>query len=171
EFSTASPQKDDDDTTLAETLLNIQRSIAKDKGKALELQKQLDERKEDKGDQAHDINWSDPSVLRYHALQNRPFSKDEVRKNMCTYLKNQGGYKQSYFKGLRSRFDLQQESSKKQKLDEQIEVQVDSDQEEDEMKKYMKIVPDEEITIDDIPFATKPPVIIGWKIISEGRIS
>nr|GEX29608.1 putative ribonuclease H-like domain-containing protein [Tanacetum cinerariifolium] len=62
-----------------------------------------DKRKEDKGDQAHDINWSDPSVLRYHALQNRPFSKAEVRKNMCTYLKNRGGYKQSYFKGLRLR--------------------------------------------------------------------
>nr|GEW42724.1 putative reverse transcriptase domain-containing protein [Tanacetum cinerariifolium] len=152
EFSTASPLKDDDDITLAETLLNIKRSTAKDKGKgimqepelpkkikkreriqlildeelaqklyakelanettrqeqekynlekALELQKQLDERKEDKGDQAQDIYWSNPSVLRYHALQNRPFSKAKVRKNMCTYLKNQRGYKQSYFKGLR----------------------------------------------------------------------
>ncbi|GJU77047.1 hypothetical protein Tco_1274117 [Tanacetum coccineum] len=46
------------------------------------------------------INWSDPAVLRYHAIQNRPLSKDEVRKNMCTYLKNQGGYKQSQFKGM-----------------------------------------------------------------------
>nr|GEX06947.1 hypothetical protein [Tanacetum cinerariifolium] len=177
EFSTVSPQKDNDDTNLVETLLNIQRSAATIKGN------QLDERKEDKGDQAHDIDWSDPNVLRYHALQNRPFSKAEVRKNMCTYLKNQGGYKQSYFKGMRykdirpifkrvwdqnhtfvpmdseiekevmkrSRFDLQQESSKKQKLDEQAEVQVDSDQEEDEMKKYIKIVPDEEIAIDVIP--------------------
>nr|GEV15094.1 hypothetical protein [Tanacetum cinerariifolium] len=168
-FSTASPQKDDDDITFVETLLNIQRSAAKDKRKGimqepellkkikereredpvkkdLELQKQLDERKEDKGDQAHDIDRSDPSVLRYHALQNRPFSKAEVRKNMCTYLKNQGGYKKSYFKGL-------------------------SDQEEDEMKKYIKIVPDEEIAIDVIPLATKPPVIVDWKIISKGMIN
>nr|GEW48484.1 hypothetical protein [Tanacetum cinerariifolium] len=82
-----------DDETLAETLLNIKRSVAKDKEKAkeiakqeqekynlekaLELQKQLDKRKEDKGDQAHDIDWSNPSVLRYLALQNRPFSKAE----------------------------------------------------------------------------------------------
>nr|GEW54096.1 zinc finger, CCHC-type [Tanacetum cinerariifolium] len=132
-----------------------------------------------------------------------PFSKAEVRKNMCTYLKNRVGYKQRYFKRLRyedirpifervwgqnhtfvpidseikkevmkrSRFDLQQECSKKQKLDEQSEVQVDSDQEEDEMKKYMKIVPDEEITIDAISLATEPPVIFDWKILSEGRIS
>ncbi|GJR50806.1 MAK10-like protein [Tanacetum coccineum] len=28
-------------------------------------------------DQAHDIDWSDPAVLRYHAVQNRSFSKVE----------------------------------------------------------------------------------------------
>ncbi|GJR06246.1 putative ribonuclease H-like domain-containing protein [Tanacetum coccineum] len=53
-----------------------------------------------KVDQAHDIDWSDPAVLRYHALQNRHFSVAEVRKNMCMYLKNQGGYKMSHFKGM-----------------------------------------------------------------------
>nr|GEX38226.1 retrovirus-related Pol polyprotein from transposon TNT 1-94 [Tanacetum cinerariifolium] len=51
-------------------------------------------------DSAHDINWKDPALLRYHALQNRSFSKVEVRKSMCIYLKNQGGYKQIYFKGM-----------------------------------------------------------------------
>ncbi|GJX29187.1 hypothetical protein Tco_0237266 [Tanacetum coccineum] len=69
---------------------------------ALELQKQLDEREEvtDKVDQAHDIDWSDPAVIRYHTLQNRRFSVAEVRKNMCLYLKNQGGYKMSHFEGM-----------------------------------------------------------------------
>ncbi|GJR61250.1 hypothetical protein Tco_1503412 [Tanacetum coccineum] len=52
-------------------------------------------------DQAHDIDWSDPAILRNHAVQNRSFSKAKVRKNMCIYLKNQGGYKQSYFKGIK----------------------------------------------------------------------
>ncbi|GJS80570.1 hypothetical protein Tco_0730451 [Tanacetum coccineum] len=63
--------------------------------------KQLDEREEvaAKVDQDHDIDWSDPAVLRYHTLQNRPFSVAEVRNNMCLYLKNQGGYKTSHFKG------------------------------------------------------------------------
>ncbi|GJR82141.1 hypothetical protein Tco_0152926 [Tanacetum coccineum] len=46
------------------------------------------------------IMESDPAVLRYHALQNRYFSVTEVMKNICTYLKNQGGYKQSNFKGM-----------------------------------------------------------------------
>ncbi|GKC10378.1 hypothetical protein Tco_1007160, partial [Tanacetum coccineum] len=40
------------------------------------------------------------AVMEIHALQNRSFSVAEVRKNMCTYLKNQGGYKQSHFKGM-----------------------------------------------------------------------
>ncbi|GJR80067.1 hypothetical protein Tco_0150852, partial [Tanacetum coccineum] len=64
--------------------------------------KELDKRKEVVGEttQAHDIDWSDPVVLRYHTLQNRPFSVAEVRKNMCMYLKNQGGYKLSHFKGM-----------------------------------------------------------------------
>ncbi|GJW90754.1 putative ribonuclease H-like domain-containing protein [Tanacetum coccineum] len=69
---------------------------------ALELQKKLDEREEvtAKVDQAHDIDWSDPSLLRYHTLQNRPYSVAEVRKNMCLYLKDQGGFKMSHFKGV-----------------------------------------------------------------------
>ncbi|GJT29005.1 hypothetical protein Tco_0909280 [Tanacetum coccineum] len=134
-FSTTSPQNDDDEVTLAETLVNIKRSVEKDKGKAimqesespkkikkkemiqmghdeelaqrlhaeelvkstarqeqekydfekaLELQKQLDEREEvvAKSSQVHDIDWSDPAVIRYHTLQNRSFSKAKVRKNM-----------------------------------------------------------------------------------------
>ncbi|GKC24508.1 hypothetical protein Tco_1026658, partial [Tanacetum coccineum] len=43
---------------------------------------------------------SDHAVIRYHALQNRSRSVAEVRKNMCIYLKNQGGYKMSHFKGM-----------------------------------------------------------------------
>ncbi|GJS63928.1 hypothetical protein Tco_0678492 [Tanacetum coccineum] len=46
------------------------------------------------------IDWSDPAVIRYHALLNRPRSVAEVRKNMCKYLCNQGGYKMKHFKGM-----------------------------------------------------------------------
>ncbi|GKB37346.1 hypothetical protein Tco_0882288 [Tanacetum coccineum] len=80
---------------------------------ALELQKQLDEREEvaAKVDQAHEIDWSDPAILRYHTLKNLPFSVAEVRKNMCLYMKNQGSeIEREVMK--RSGFDLQQESSK-----------------------------------------------------------
>ncbi|GKA69351.1 hypothetical protein Tco_0775415 [Tanacetum coccineum] len=52
-----------------------------DLAQALELQKQLDEREEvvAEADPAQVIDWSDPVVLRYHAQQNRSFSKAEVR--------------------------------------------------------------------------------------------
>ncbi|GJU19963.1 hypothetical protein Tco_1153305 [Tanacetum coccineum] len=67
---------------------------------ALRLQKKLEE-KEAVTAKVHDIDWSDPVILRHHTLQNRPFSKTKVRKNMCLYLKNQGGYKMSHFKGIK----------------------------------------------------------------------
>ncbi|GKB34781.1 hypothetical protein Tco_0879723 [Tanacetum coccineum] len=70
---------------------------------ALELQRQLNEREEVPAEatQSQTIDWSDPAVLRYNALQNRPYYVAEVRKNMVMYLKNQAGYKQSFFKGMK----------------------------------------------------------------------
>ncbi|GJR17909.1 hypothetical protein Tco_1307713 [Tanacetum coccineum] len=43
--------------------------------------------------------------------------------------------------------------------------------EEAEMKKHMEnVVNEEEITVDAIPLATKPPIIVVWKIIKEGMM-
>nr|GEV75785.1 hypothetical protein [Tanacetum cinerariifolium] len=67
--------------------------------------------------------------------------------------------------------ELEFDKSKKQKLDEKVEVKEDNDQKEAEIKMYMKIVSDDEVAIDAIPLATKPPIIINWKIIKEGNIS
>nr|GEV00166.1 hypothetical protein [Tanacetum cinerariifolium] len=87
-----------------EEAIRLQEQIFKEERQRIardaEIAKQLQEAIA-KADSAHDIDWNDPIVLRYHALQNRPFPKAEVRKNMCTYLKNHKGYKQSYFGGLR----------------------------------------------------------------------
>ncbi|GJZ89346.1 putative ribonuclease H-like domain-containing protein [Tanacetum coccineum] len=59
--------------------------------------------------------------------------------------------------------ELEQERIKKQKIDD--------DQEEAEMKKHMEIVVDEEeIAVDAIPLATKPLIIVDWKIIKEGKM-
>ncbi|GJU42952.1 hypothetical protein Tco_1200218 [Tanacetum coccineum] len=35
----------------------------------------------------------------------------------------------------------------------------------------MKVVQEEEIAIDAIPLATKPPTIVDWKIVTEGKKS
>ncbi|GKG20684.1 hypothetical protein Tco_0380485, partial [Tanacetum coccineum] len=53
----------------------------------------------------------------------------------------------------RASTELEQERIKKQKIDD--------DQEESKMKKHMEIVvEEEEITVDAIPLAIKPPIIV-----------
>ncbi|GJY75617.1 hypothetical protein Tco_0480733 [Tanacetum coccineum] len=66
----------------------------------------------------------------------------------------------------RAEKELESDNSKKQKIDEHVEAKKDDDQEEAEMKKHMEIVQDEEeISIDTIPLATKPPMIVEYKIM------
>ncbi|GKD61072.1 hypothetical protein Tco_1298581 [Tanacetum coccineum] len=69
---------------------------------ARELQRQLDQRHEvpTQPTQSQGIDCNDPSIQRYHALKNRLVSIAQARRNMITYLKNQGGYKESYFKRM-----------------------------------------------------------------------
>ncbi|GJX61639.1 putative ribonuclease H-like domain-containing protein [Tanacetum coccineum] len=120
-------------------------------------------------DQAHDIDWSDPVVLRYHALQKRYFSVAEVRKNMCMYLKNQGGYKLSHFKGMsykdirpifersskkRSREDSVKDNATKQKLED--------DAEKKDLRDSVYVVPRDDVAIDVESLATKY-LIVDWK--------
>ncbi|GJR31751.1 putative ribonuclease H-like domain-containing protein [Tanacetum coccineum] len=48
---------------------------------------------------------------------------------------------------------------------------IDDDQEEAKIKNHMEIVVgEEEIAVDAIPLATKPPIIVDWKIIKEGKM-
>ncbi|GJV79900.1 hypothetical protein Tco_1515770 [Tanacetum coccineum] len=66
--------------------------------------------------------------------------------------------------------ELESDKSKKQKVDEHVEAQKDDDPEEEEMKKHMEIVQDEEkIAIDVTPLAIKPLVIVKYKIFKEGK--
>ncbi|GKB06119.1 hypothetical protein Tco_0834352 [Tanacetum coccineum] len=90
---------------------------------------------------------------------------------MSIYLKHMGGYKHNQLKGKsydeiqklfdkemkrKSRDKLESDKSKKQKTDENEEVEVDN---EDELKKHTVTIKDDDIAIDAIPLATKPPVI------------
>ncbi|GJY64316.1 hypothetical protein Tco_0465776, partial [Tanacetum coccineum] len=63
--------------------------------------------------------------------------------------------------------ELESDNSKKQKIDENVEAEVDDDA---EMKKLMEIVPGDEVAIDAIPLATMSPIIVDWKIIKEGKM-
>ncbi|GJW75313.1 hypothetical protein Tco_0134683 [Tanacetum coccineum] len=66
--------------------------------------------------------------------------------------------------------ELEFDNSKKQKIDEHVEAEEDDDQEEEKIKKHMEIVQDDEVAIDVIPLAIKPPVIVKWNIIKEGKM-
>ncbi|GKB94607.1 hypothetical protein Tco_0980744 [Tanacetum coccineum] len=119
------------------------------------------------------------AALRAQEKRNKPPTKAQKKSTMSTYLKHMAGYKKSQLKNksfveIQKLFDkamtrragdeLEQEKEKKQKIDD--------DQEEAEMKKLIKVVPDEEeVAIDAIPLATKPPSIVDWKIVKEGKIS
>ncbi|GJY16837.1 hypothetical protein Tco_0387259 [Tanacetum coccineum] len=60
--------------------------------------------------------------------------------------------------------ELEQESTKKQKVDE--------DKDTAELQSLMDVIPDEEeVAIDAVPLATKPPTIVDWKIHKEGKKS
>ncbi|GJY62827.1 hypothetical protein Tco_0464287 [Tanacetum coccineum] len=62
----------------------------------------------------------------------------------------------------RAGYELEQESIKKQKVDE--------DKETGELKSLMEVIFDEEeVAVDAIPLATKPPNIVDWKIHKEGK--
>ncbi|GJV24570.1 ribonuclease H-like domain-containing protein, partial [Tanacetum coccineum] len=73
--------------------------------KALELQKQLDERED-----TDDIDWNaiaeqvqereSDTIKRYQTLKKKPVSVAHARKNVMIYLKNMAGYKMNYFKGM-----------------------------------------------------------------------
>ncbi|GKB19175.1 hypothetical protein Tco_0853098, partial [Tanacetum coccineum] len=60
---------------------------------------------------------------------------------------------------------LESDKSKKQKTDENKEVEVDN---EAKLKEHMVTIKDDDIAIDAIPLATKPPVIVEYKLIREG---
>ncbi|GKA10395.1 hypothetical protein Tco_0689828 [Tanacetum coccineum] len=61
--------------------------------------------------------------------------------------------------------ELEQESSRKQKLEE--------DKESEELKQCLKIIPDDgdDVTIDATPLSTKSPTIVDYKIYKEGKKS
>ncbi|GJS07343.1 hypothetical protein Tco_0364139 [Tanacetum coccineum] len=100
--------------------------------------------------------------------RNRPPIKAQQRSFMCTYLKNMEGWKPkdleiNSFANIQDLFDkamkrrageaLEQESSKKQK--------VDDDKETKELKQCMDIISDDgdDVTIEATPLSTKSPTI------------
>ncbi|GKD58625.1 hypothetical protein Tco_1296134 [Tanacetum coccineum] len=128
--------------------------------------------------------------------RNKPPTQAQQRKIKCTYLKNMEGkkpkdLKNKSFNSIQKMFDrafkrvntfvdfktdlvegsskrageeLEQESTKKQKVDE--------DKDTTKLQSLMEVIPDEEeVAIDVVPLATKPPTIVDWKIHKERKKS
>ncbi|GJX03102.1 hypothetical protein Tco_0189018 [Tanacetum coccineum] len=101
------------------------------------------------------------------------FDKDMKRVNTFVDMNTElvkGSKTKAEGNSKRAREELDSDNLKKQRIDEHVEAKGDNDQEEVKMKKHMEIVQDDEVAIDAIPLATKPPVIVKWKIIKEGNM-
>ncbi|GKC36574.1 hypothetical protein Tco_1048958 [Tanacetum coccineum] len=125
------------------------------------------------------------ATLRAQEKRDMPPTKAQKRTQMSTYLKHMGGYTYKQLKGksfdeIQKLFDKEmkrvntfvamgseRESSKKQRVEEEKESE---EVDEAELKKLLVIKKDEDITIDDIPLATKLPVIIDYKLHKEGML-
>ncbi|GJR89654.1 hypothetical protein Tco_0213665 [Tanacetum coccineum] len=89
---------------------------------------------------------------------------------MCTYLKNMEGkkpkdLKNKSFDSIQFMFD---------RAFKRVNTFVDfrTDLVEAELQSLMEVIPDEEeVAIDVVPLATKPPTIVDWKIHKEGKKS
>ncbi|GJW13220.1 hypothetical protein Tco_0017353 [Tanacetum coccineum] len=166
-----------------------------DEEEALRLQAKFNEEDRlarEKAQQVEEANMKRKkhfAAKRVEEKRNRPPTRAQQRSAMCTYLKNMAGWKPKDLKNKNRdvkgtengrKFkkaevmeessskgpgdELQQESTKKQKIDD--------DQERVELQSLMNVVPDEEeVAVDAIPLATKPPSIVYWKIVKEGKIS
>ncbi|GJU99871.1 hypothetical protein Tco_0574345 [Tanacetum coccineum] len=89
-----SKKQEQEERLVHEEVIRLQEQINEEERKRIardaKIAKQLQEEYDKAGkkeavtevDTAHVIDWNDPSVIRYHALQNRPRSVAEVRKNM-----------------------------------------------------------------------------------------
>ncbi|GKE29426.1 hypothetical protein Tco_1444810 [Tanacetum coccineum] len=136
------------------------------------------------------------TAKRAEEKRNKPPTKAQQRKIMCTYLKNMEGYKLKdlkfkEFDSIQEMFDRAfkrvntfedyraepvegKEKRAGTKLIHKItkKQKVEDDKEIVELKQLMKIILDEEeVAIDAIPVAVKSPSIVGWKIYKEGRKS
>ncbi|GJT57930.1 hypothetical protein Tco_0992984 [Tanacetum coccineum] len=188
------------------------RRSAKDKGKLSmdeELARKLEEEEEDQfnADKTRALQEEEEERLNMEAARelqrqldqrqdNKPVSIAQARRNMITYLKNQGGYKESYFKKM-SYNDIrpilwdhvntfipigsekntcqeeEQVTNKGQNSSRETEEKkkeiADYEEEKDELRMWLAVVPDEEEFVDPEILHTKFP-IVDWESQNLGNM-
>nr|GEU47533.1 putative ribonuclease H-like domain-containing protein [Tanacetum cinerariifolium] len=95
----------------------------------------------------------DPAVKRYQALNRKPQTKAQARKNMMIYLKNTKEQIEEEESRALKRINKTpaEKAAKRKKLDEEV----------DELKRHLQIVPnkDDDVYIEATPLARKVPVV------------
>ncbi|GKB37740.1 hypothetical protein Tco_0882682, partial [Tanacetum coccineum] len=119
------------------------------------------------------------AAKRAEKKRNRPPTKAQQRSIICTYMKNMAGWKPKDLKN-KSFANVQELFDKAMKrvntfVDMDTELVEGSKKAEEEVieKSSSKraVIPDEEeVEVDAISLTTKPPIIVDWKIIKEGKI-
>ncbi|GJZ54668.1 hypothetical protein Tco_0609553 [Tanacetum coccineum] len=97
-------------------------------------------------------------------------NSDKSKKAESSKEKAKGSRKKMLGK-KRAGKEQKQESSKRQRMEDDEETNEHEEVEvndEAELKKHLVIVKDDDIAIDAIPLATKPPMIVEYKLIKEG---
>ncbi|GJU68732.1 hypothetical protein Tco_1254991 [Tanacetum coccineum] len=108
-----------------------------------------------------------------------PMDSEEVKSTKGTEESSKAESSEEKAKGSRKKMlgkkiawkVQQQESSKRQRMEDDRETYEDEEVEvvdEAELKKHLVIVKDDDISIDAIQLATKPPMIVEYKLLREG---
>ncbi|GJS32933.1 hypothetical protein Tco_0531315 [Tanacetum coccineum] len=114
---------------------------------------------------------------KHNQLKNKSF--DEIQKLFDKEMTRVNMFVDMYTKmkegSNKAKTDTTQESNSKRAGDELEQEKAkkkkgNDDQEEEEMKKHMEIIQDDEVAINAIPLATKPLMIVEYKIDKEGKM-
>ncbi|GJY88029.1 hypothetical protein Tco_0502657 [Tanacetum coccineum] len=168
---------------LEEQMHDEQRAqIARDAEIARQWDEEEKKRAMDEAETTKKIDWNDPSVIRYHSLKMKPKSIAQARRNMIKYLKNQGNFKITDFKGMSTEKIVEEETVTQEEREEVIKEpaakrkksiprkntrkrqKLEEDTEKDELKRFLDIVPREEAPIEIESLSTKFP-IVDWKTV------
>ncbi|GKF28855.1 hypothetical protein Tco_0095197, partial [Tanacetum coccineum] len=99
------------------------------------------------------------------------FDNEMRRVNTFIPMDSEKGSRKKMLGKKRAGKEQQQESSKRQRKEDDKETYEHAEVkevDEAELKKHLVIVKDNDIAIDVIPLATKPPVIVKYKLLKEG---
>nr|GFA54826.1 hypothetical protein [Tanacetum cinerariifolium] len=145
----------EESTTTTSTIIHSE-AKSKDKGKGILVEEPKPLKKQQQ------IEQDEIYAREYQAMKRKPQTEAQARKNMMVYLKNVAGFKMDYFKGMsyddiqsralkRLNETLAEKAAKRRKLDEEVE----------ELKRHLQIVPieDDDVYTEATPLARKVPVV------------